>query len=231
MISHRWTQTVSSERDEVGLGVAPARERGGPFSSATQIADLAAGRDDGAVRDPGEHRRHLARGDPGHDLIQQRSAGAAPTLHYQTHALAEARHGKQIGVAETVADRDAPGEGRFCPCGVSARHLGERVPGEKPRMFWAFFAVFDHAPGACEPSHRRRDFSPEHQIGPDQKCVSRGAPRIVVPNGFVVSAHPRASGRIIAPYQVGGEREMFEVVELKRRVGVRRREPRIRLGP
>jgi hypothetical protein len=98
-------------------------------------------------------------------------------------------------------------------------------------MFWAFFAVFEHATGACEPSHRRSDFSPEHQIGPDQKCVSRGAPRIVAPDGLVVSAHPRASGRIVVSYQVGGEREMFEVVELKRRVGGRRREPRIRLGP
>ena len=65
-------KAVAAERNEVGLRFAPARERGRPLPRATQIEDLLAEGDHLAVDDPREHRRHLARRDGDHDLVQQR---------------------------------------------------------------------------------------------------------------------------------------------------------------
>lgn len=43
-------------------------------------------------------------------VVQQGDPGGAIALHYQAHALAEARHRQQVGVAETLGGGDALGE-------------------------------------------------------------------------------------------------------------------------
>ena len=104
-------QAVSPIGDKVGLGIAPAAECGRPFLGPPQIEELRTAGDHRAVGDSGVHRRHLARRDPDHDLVQQSHAGGTLALHDQTHALAEARHRHQVGVVEALADCDAFGEG------------------------------------------------------------------------------------------------------------------------
>jgi hypothetical protein len=89
----------------------------------------------GAVCDSRVHLRHLTRGDRNPCLVQQGHAGGAVALHDQTHALTEPRHGRQVGVVERLADRDALGKGGLRALGVSAPHLCVGIPGEEPRTF------------------------------------------------------------------------------------------------
>ena len=98
-------------------------------------------------------------------------------------------------------------------------------------MFGAVVAAFEHASTACEPSHRRRGLASEHQARSDQKCVPGGALRIVAPDGFVVSARPRARGFLVVTGQVRGEREPLEIIQLERCLGVRRRKLPVRVAP
>ena len=76
-------ETVAPERDEVGLGIAPARERLRPLPRATEIEYRLAQRDHLAVGDPGEHRGHLVCRDGDHDLVEQRHAVGDSALQDQ----------------------------------------------------------------------------------------------------------------------------------------------------
>jgi hypothetical protein len=151
--------------------------------------------------------------------------------HYQTHALAEARHRQQVDVVETLTDGDALGECGLSPLRVSVPQPREGVPDAQPRVFWTLGAAFEYAATACEPSHCRCGLATKHPTRPDQESVARGAPRVVAPNGFVVSARPREHRFLVMSGQVRGESELLQIVEIERRGGVRRREPRVRVTP
>src|SRR5207244_8476051 len=74
-------QATPSERDEVGLPVAPPCQRLRPFLRPTELVHLFAGEDDAAVHDPADDRRDLPRRDPHHPPVAQtQSLGDATAL-------------------------------------------------------------------------------------------------------------------------------------------------------
>ena len=62
------------EGDELGLGIAPRRERRGPFAGTIECVDLVAGGDHGAIDDPGHNRGKLAGGRCDHRLVEESEA-------------------------------------------------------------------------------------------------------------------------------------------------------------
>jgi hypothetical protein len=67
-------ETVASERNEVGLRIAPARERLRPLPRTSEIEHRLTQGDHLAVGDPRQQRRDLVCDDRDHDLVQQRHA-------------------------------------------------------------------------------------------------------------------------------------------------------------
>ena len=65
-------QAAPGEGDQVGLALAPARQRGGPLLGAPHLVRVLAGEDHAAVDDPGDDRRELAGGHRHHRLVEQR---------------------------------------------------------------------------------------------------------------------------------------------------------------
>ncbi len=70
-------EALPAIRHQIGLRLAPPRERGGPLLGATQIHHLVAGLEHGAVDDAGDRRGHLTSHDRRHRLVEQRDTARA----------------------------------------------------------------------------------------------------------------------------------------------------------
>src|SRR4029077_10300834 len=104
-------EAAAAVRNEVGLLLAPACQNSRPLLRATQLVNLLARQDHAAVDDPRDDRRELS-GDRGHHcLVEQREPLSDTTALDEDAALRMHREGKEIRVAETLADF------RCCGCG------------------------------------------------------------------------------------------------------------------
>src|SRR5581483_6070592 len=130
---------------DVRLRFAPARQRGGPLAGAADVEHLVAGLEDAAVDLAGHDRRHFARRDGDHDLVERGDAFARQTELDQraTPAMPRARPERRIG--ESRGDRlrlregaagggriagaellDAAGEEQVAPLDAVGADLGEQ---------------------------------------------------------------------------------------------------------
>ena len=124
-------EAPAAERNEIGLRVAPRRERLRPLLGTTQVEDLLEGIDRGAVHDPDDDRRDLAGRDRQHRLIEQRDA--ARHLRHVDERLSTAHPGqrREIGVAEALGDRGRAVEGVECGNRVSCVELTQALRHEE----------------------------------------------------------------------------------------------------
>ena len=98
----------AGEGDDLGLGVAPAGERGGPLPGAAEGIDLAAGLNDAAVDEPGHQRRDLAGDEGDHRFVEKREPGLGVAFADQDPTLLVQRAGDEVGVLEAPSDLASP---------------------------------------------------------------------------------------------------------------------------
>ena len=103
------------------MGLAPAREGGGPLVRATEVEDPPAGLDGGAVDDPHHHRRHLAGGHRHHRLVEH--GDAVGDLAEPDQGFAQPQSGDRRQVRVRVQAGDAGGLGERGVSGVELARL------------------------------------------------------------------------------------------------------------
>ena len=118
-------EAATGEGNQVGLALAPARERGRPLLRAANLVGVLAGEDHAAVDDPGDDRGELAGGDRHHRLVQQPQALLDAPEPDQDVALLVGGEREQVRVAVTLADRRGLAGGRGGRLEVAARLLLE----------------------------------------------------------------------------------------------------------
>ena len=126
-------EAVASERDDVGLRVAPARERRRPLARATKIEHRLTQRDHLAVGDPGEHRCDFVGGDRDHDLVQQSHAlGDAPLQDQRVTAAQPGEH-RRVGIRQALGDPACLDEYRL-DGGIALEQLRQRSQHGEPGL-------------------------------------------------------------------------------------------------
>ena len=98
-------EALPAERDHVGLGVAPRRQRPRPLLRAPQIEHLLARLDHAAVHEARDEGRELARCDRDHRFVEQREALRGSLHPHQRPPVPVAGEGREVGVIEAFADR------------------------------------------------------------------------------------------------------------------------------
>ena len=120
----------SGEGDELGLGVAPRRERGGPFARPVERIDLVTAGDDSAIDEAGDDGGELAGGGSDHRLVEEREAFGNAALTKKDAAMKAPGERDKIGLTEAVAGgrgRLSHGDGRA----EVARHQAATGGGEE----------------------------------------------------------------------------------------------------
>ena len=103
-------ETLASVQDEIGLGIAPAAQRGRPLAHPSQIEQLMACLDDRAVRVADRDRRQLPCRDGHHRLVQQPHTLGDRTAVDQATADADPGQSHQLLITEPFTDVDRVGE-------------------------------------------------------------------------------------------------------------------------
>ena len=97
-------QTLTTERDQIRLSLAPPAQRGGPLLGTPKVEDLLTGVDHRAVDDADDDRGDLLGGDGHHGFVQP--GHTLDDLPEEDERLAQAqpRQRHQVRVAEAFGD-------------------------------------------------------------------------------------------------------------------------------
>ena len=146
-------QTATGEGNEVGLALAPVRERGRPLLCTANLVGVLAGEDHAAVGDPADDRRELAGGDRDHRFVQQPQTLLEASEADQDVAALVGSKREQIRVAVPPADRRSLAGGRGSRLEVAARLLFEDRRKQKIAAFdTVSSALLEQAVGSSRPS-------------------------------------------------------------------------------
>lgn len=169
-------EAAAGERDEVGLLLAPACQDGRPLLRATQLVNLLARQDHAAVDDSRHDRRELPRRRRHHCLVEQCEPLSNATALDEDAALHMHREGKEIRIAETLA------EFRGCACSLSraSEVAGELVLKGDWHQHVALLRAFtvlapDQPLCASEPTGGWAHLPAKRKLHSDPKRTSRGA--------------------------------------------------------
>ena len=223
---------LAAVRDEVGLVVAPATQRLGPFGGAPQLARLDATVHDCAVDDPGRDRRDVAHRDAHHHLVEQAHAARDVARDQRGLAGGEPTEGEQIRLVDSDGDADDSVGDRECGRRVAAADGSDGVGDEQHalrRDRHVGSQLLDDALRTGHPPASLRDLTSQQQ---DERRPARAQRRPVAPAGpqvIDIGPLPGPDAFLISPDQVRGNSEHLELVgvEAVSRVG----EQRVRLVP
>ena len=225
-------EAVASEGNEVGLRIAPARERLRPLPRATEIEHRLAQGDHLAVGDPGEDRRNLVCRDGDHDLVEQRHAIGDPSLQDQRISAAEPREHRRVGIAEALGDLPRFDEARIHGVRVSLEQERQRGEHPQPRLL--------DAVAAARPPRAGRRGRPSPSPGPCRLGRTARAParthsvrRAPVRLGATTrgARHPGVFAIVVSPDHVSGNREALEILGVQLPLAMSRRQLGERVTP
>jgi hypothetical protein len=184
-----------------------------------QIEDLLTGLDHGAIDDADDDRRHLARGDGDHHLVEQRHSlrDLSQPDHNGTPAEPAERH--EVRVAEVVGDGGSLVKRRVRGRVVAVVHMLEGGGHEQIAPLHAVLVVVvEQALGTGEPAAAARHLAlaEEREAQPERAACG---PRNVAKAQVRVMRLRQGVGAVTVPAeQLGGHREPFEVLRPERRL-------------
>ena len=217
--------------DQVGLRLAPTGQRRRPLPRSTQIEDLLAGLDRDAVHAAGHEGRHLSGGDGDHGLVEQPHAGRRLPQTDQRPALTVPGQGHQVRIAEAGADLDGLAEVGVRGRGVLVETLNRGRHQQPPTLHAVEVALLDHAPGPGEPAPAAGDLAHRQELRAQPQGAPGGASQIPEPHALMVGAGPDVGAFLVPTDHVRRHRQPLQIVELERRILVRRRQLGVRIPP
>ena len=224
-------ETVASERNEVGLRVAPTRERLRPLPRATEIEHRLTQGDHLAVGDPREHRRHLVCRDRDHDLVQQRHALGGSSLQDQRVPAAEPGERRRVAIGEALCDLLRLDEARIHGC-VSLEQARQRREHPQPGLLDAVATALLQEPAAAgDPAHRRSQVAPEEEPERLPERTTCGALGFAAAQPRMVRAHPGVFAIVVSPDHVRGDGKVLEILGPQLPVAMSRRQLGERVTP
>ena len=225
-------ETVASERNEVGLRVAPARERLRPLPRATEIEHRLTQGDHLAVGDPGEHRRNLVCRDRDHDLVQQRHALGDSSLQDQRVPAAEPREHRRVGDPRSARRSPPPRRSSRMHVCVSLEQARQRGEHPQPGLLDAVAAAVLQDPAAAgDPAHRRSQVAPEEEPERLPERAACGALRFAAAQPRVVGGDPGLFASVVSPDHVRGNRKALEILDVQLPLTMSRRQLGERITP
>jgi hypothetical protein len=240
MIPARMREAPAGVGHELWLFVAPACQGVGPIVGAARIERVLTTRDDAAVHDTREHRRHLSGGDRDHRLVKESQTFLNEPLLDANVALEMQRHSGEIRVAKTLADLAGTGCCRVCAFVIAGLLSLERNRHEEVALFDAVVpGAFDKALRAAEPSAGRSDLSSDREAHADEEPSAGGAEPFARIEVRVVGALEDREVVVHEADHRGRRREQLEVIRSQRRrlvraqqrfVGVQPRPPGVRVA-
>ena len=210
-------ETAPTERDEIGLIVAPAAECRRPLLGTAQVEDGLEGLDRGAVDDPGDDRRNLAGGDCDHRLIEEGDAPRRLAHRDQRLAASETAERRKVRVAELIRDGGCAGEQLECARRITSLETLKSLRNEEITALDAVRSCFvDQARCPGEPAAGLGKFAalaePHHQV----EGVAGGSGRIPRTHRSLVCLFPGTSRVVGTPEHVGRDRQAFEIGDIQR---------------
>ena len=225
-------EALAAERDDVRVGVAPARERRGPLLRPAHIEDAPALLDRRAVDDADDDRRHLALGHGDHRLVDERQSLVEPAELDERTAPAEQAHRGEIGVVEPRRDLREGAE-PLQPTGRIARldhpdGLGhEEVAGRDavdPRLL-------DDRGRPCHPATASCRFALVEERVAEPEGEVRRAARITLGHRLSMGPSHDLLRLHRAAQELGGDPEVLEILERHGRIVDEPVQRRVHLGP
>ncbi|WP_170167108.1 hypothetical protein [Paracoccus methylarcula] len=134
-------ETLTAIGHKIGLGSTPAIELPGPFPCPVQVKDALAGQNDGAVDDPGQHRRHFSGRDPQHRLVKLGYTLDGIVGTDQVLPTAEQSQSQKIGITEPFGDRHGLRKVSTGSFGVSLKHRYQPGDDKPVSLFDTCFAT------------------------------------------------------------------------------------------
>ena len=226
-------ETRAAKRDHVRVRGAPAGERGRPLLRAAPVEQLVTGADHAAVDDAGDHGRDFAARDGEHHLVEQREPLGLPPHLEERAAHAVARQRRHVRVLQPRADLGGAVEGGVGGFGVALDGLLESQRAEQVSPFRAVLrGVVEEAADAREPAAGlclligaidEDEHEPEGAAGRQD--------RIAPVQMALIRARARVDALPVSACQVGRRREAVEILRGERRLGVRRGQAVVGVGP
>jgi hypothetical protein len=208
-------ETVASERNDVGLCVAPTRERLCPLPRATEIEHRLAQGDDLTVGDSREHRRNLVGCDRDHGLVQQRRALADSSLQDQRVPAAEPREHRRVGIREALGKLPRLNEA-LTRVSVSFEQPRQGREHLQPGLLDAVAtAVLQEPATTGDPAHRRGQVAAEEEAERLPERTACRAPGVAAAQPGVVGTDPRLFASVVSPDHVGGKGKALEILSVQ----------------
>ena len=225
-------QALPPERHEVWLGVAPPGQRLGPLLGATHVEQLLARRDDRAIDDPGDRRRHLVRRHRDHRLIEERDTPVALAEPDQRLTATKPSKCREVRVGESIGDR-----GDLLEHGVRAGRIAAIKALETDRQEEVALldvgsaGLLEHPRRPREPAAGARHLAlpEEPEAQPERGAGGQGGPILL--DRIVVGPRTDLVAILLSAEEMGDVGEPLEVVESERRFAVGFRQPGKGLAP
>ncbi len=225
-------QALTAVGHQVRLRGAPVAQRAGPLTGPAQVEDLLAGLDHGAVDDAGDDRGQLARRDRDHRLVEQRHCLGGLAQEDQGLPSAERAEGLEVPVAEAGADLAGLAGGGVCGRRVARGEAVQRTRNQQVSLLGAVLAAVVEEPlRPAEPAPAACGLATEQECQREPEGTSGRPDGITLLQAGVVCALPGVLAVRVPADQVGDRREAFEVLDVERRLPVRRRELRVGVAP
>ena len=204
-------EAAAGERQQVGLLLPPAAQRGRPLTRPAHIVDLLAKHDHAAVDDPGGDRRELARRRPHHGLVEEAEALPYPPVVHQDVALSEHREREEILVCEPLADLGSSRRSRGRAVEVALRLVLEDDGHEHVALLRALPFAFEQPARAAEPAGSRSHLPAKEEMHPDPEGTAGGEPLLIRLRTEMARTLHQLQPLVLPSQHVGGGREQLEV--------------------
>src|SRR5581483_446135 len=221
-----------AEGDEVGLLLAPARERVRPLAGAPRLEGLLAARDHPAVHDSRDHRRELAGGRGEHRLVEQREPLPEALLADAREPLRVHGEREEVAVAEALRDPGrSPGGLERRPVVARALVLQRDGHHQVPALGAVAAFALDETLRPRPPARRGTELAAEREVDADEERGAGGAERLALRDECTVGAIERREEVVDAAEHVVRVRERLQVGGRERRLRVGPREGGAGVGP
>ncbi len=203
---------TAAKRHELGLCLAPFRERRCPLAGTFERKHPLTRRDHGAVDDPGHDRRQLAGRSREHALIKKRQAFLDATGLYQSTAFEVPAEGHEVGLGELLTDRSGPLRRLRRRFEIAAHELLSNGHQEQVARFGAVLSTFVHEPlAAAEPRRAPSHLAQKHHPEAEPKRETRGGQFVLVIQVQVIEPLEKLQQCLISAGERGRPSEPFQV--------------------
>ena len=206
---------------QVGLRVAPSRQRLRPLARASHVEQVRARREHAAVDDAGDDRRELAGGGGDHGFVEQRDAALYLTALDEHAAMALPRQAGEVRVAEPLADRC--GFGKFVSrlLDVSTHDRVAGLGNQQVAALHAWVAALvEQTCGARQPAGSLRGVGAVHQNRRDARGDAAGATEIPLLNESLVRSYQGRQAVVVFADEVRGRRQFDQLRRGERRLPI-----------